>query len=238
VTGAPLDQARVLQDVDRAVASGERFLSTLPVVRPAADNSAWYDAAVRAPLAGLMAMLGSAGDVAELCERTHAVLAPLRDVPLPAVFEHGDLSHPNLFVADDGTLLVIDWERATDAGVPGHDLVFYLQFLSQCRHGFATSAEQLEAFDRAFTGGNAWARSSLERHLDARGVDPQLAGLLVVTCWARSAATLASRLDLDARAAGGTGDAVAAAVLAERDVTLWRHALRRAEAGELLARNR
>jgi hypothetical protein len=232
VTGSPLDRARVLRDGHAAVAMGADFIRGLPVVRPADENPDWYDHAVRAPIARMQDLVGDEGDLGELCARTHDVLEPLRTRALPAVFEHGDLSFPNLFVADDDrTLIVIDWERASESGLPGHDLAFFLQFVSQCLHGFATPAQQTTAFDRAFVGPDAWGRPALDRHLSERGIDPELAGLLVVACWARSAATLASRLGLDARAANGRRGALAAAVLGERDVVLWRHAVALAETG-------
>lgn len=235
VSGAPFGQAQVVRDLDRAVAAGARFAANLPQVLSPSENTGWYDDVLRAPLDRLSRQIGREADVAELCARTHTVLAPLRRVPLPAVIEHGDLSFPNLFFAEDtGELLVIDWERANDRGLPGHDLIFFLQFLSQCLHGFATPEEQIGAFDRAFVGVGAWARPVLDQHLAGSGVHPELSGLLIVASWARTAATLADRLG--AHPETDHGDAAAVAMLAERDVTLWRHALDRAEDGGLLFR--
>jgi Phosphotransferase enzyme family len=231
VQGVELDPARVRRDPEAAVAAGVAFVAALPVTRPAEANAGWYERTVERPLRSLVELVGDdGGDVAALVERTHAVLAPLRDVPLPAVLEHADLSHPNLFLAEDGSLQVIDWERADEHGVPGHDLVFLLAHLGEARRGAWTREGQREAFDATFVGPDAWGRPLLTDHLSARGVDPALLPQLVVTAWARSSATLVERLvpaGLPPAADGGrpTPEQLRAAVAGDRDVALWRHAL-------------
>jgi aminoglycoside phosphotransferase (APT) family kinase protein len=236
VQGDALDPARVAQDPELAVAAASAFLSRLPQVRAAEDNAGWYDRTVAEPLAALARFVPLDGEMEQLCARTHAVLAPLRDAGLPAVFEHGDLSHPNLFLGEDGrSLHVIDWERATAEGLPGHDLVFFLQYASQCLHGADTRLAQLAAFDDAFAGTRGWARPALAAHLAARDVPAELCGPLVVASWARTAATLVSRLGADGAAAGSSAGAVADAVRGDRDVALWWHAVQRAEQGELVS---
>ncbi|MGY1636652.1 phosphotransferase family protein [Geodermatophilus sp. SYSU D00742] len=237
VQGTPLGLAEVARDVPRAVRAGADFVSRMPVVRPPQDNGNWYEGALTAPLEALGRLAGADSEITALVTRTHAVLDPLREVPLPAVFEHGDLGWPNLFLAEDGsTLLVIDWERATEDGLPGHDLTFYLQYVSQCLHGFDPRTTLLTAFDRAFVGPGAWAGPTLRDHLEERGISPRLGGLLVVACWARAAATLVSRLGTDRQDDGSSAAAVREAVVQDRDVVLWRHALRRAEDGDLFTR--
>jgi hypothetical protein len=223
------------------VQAGAAFVRGLPVVRTADDNADWYAAALVEPLQALADLVPLGGETARLCARTHAVLGPLRDAALPAVFEHGDLSDPNLFIGEDGALQVIDWERATTAGVPGHDLVFFLQFVAEAARGATTRPEQLAAFDEAFTGPGAWTRPVLLDHLAARGVDPELLPLVVVATWARTAATLVPRLVPEPGAGGAAAapspQALATAVAQDRDVALWRHALTRLEerAGRVLA---
>jgi Phosphotransferase enzyme family len=239
VEGTALDLAEVVRDVPRAVRAGAAFVSRLPVVRLAQDNGNWYETALTAPLEALTRLAGPGSEIAALRTRTHAVLGPLRDVALPAVFEHGDLGWPNLFLAEDGrTLLVIDWERATEDGLPGHDLTFFLQYLSQCVHGFDPRTTLLTAFDRAFVGPRAWALPTLREHLADRGVSPRLDGLLIVATWARAAATLVSRLGAAQQEGVASAAAVREAVVQDRDVVLWRHALRRAEDGDLFAKGK
>jgi thiamine kinase-like enzyme len=164
-----------------------------------------------------------AGEVADLVRRTHDLLAPLRSVALPAVFEHADLSHPNLFLPVNGELQVVDWERASADGLPGHDLIFYLQYLGESVVGAFTRDSQVSAFDRTF-GPGGWAHAVIREHLQGRGVDPDLLPLLLLVTWARSTGTLAARLAPVDRRNLVRGESQRSAALSEdRDFWLWRH---------------
>ena len=231
VDGVELVPAQVQKDRERVLAAGRAFVQALPVVRDAADNQGWYDAAVADPLGRLAQRVPGDAELQRLVERTHDALGPLRGAALPAVFEHADLSHPNLFLLPAGGLGVIDWERATTEGVPGHDLVFFLQYVAESSRSAWTRPAQAAALDDAFAGEGAWAMTLLRDHLRHRGVEPGLAGPLVLATWARSAATLAARLPAEQ---GLTEtDAFAGVVAVDRDVVLWRRAVELAETGRL-----
>jgi hypothetical protein len=156
-------------------------------------------------------------------ERTHELLAGLRTAELPAVFEHGDLSHPNIFVQPGGKLQVVDWERSSSDGLPGHDLIFYLQYLHESAKNAFSRPQQMGAFDDAFALGGR-PRGPLRQHLEARGVDPALLPLLIIATWARSAATLGERLAGECLP-GEDQDRVRRTVFSDRDFWLWRHAV-------------
>ena len=223
VTGAPLDPRLVAADLRGAVGAGTAFVGALPCTQAAAMNHDWYDRTISHPLEALAGLVSLEPETTALVERTHEILAPLRDVQLPAVVEHGDLSHPNLFLKPRGGLQVVDWERARTDGVPGHDLVFYLQYLSESRERAFDRESQLAAFEKAF-GRGGWALAPLTGHLDLRGVDAALLPLLVIATWARSTATLAYRLE--GQSVPGRGiDQVRSAVASDRDFWLWRHAV-------------
>jgi hypothetical protein len=117
----------------------------------------------------------------------------------------------------------MDWERARGDGLPGHDLVFYLQYVAESRAGAFTREQQVEAHDDVF-GERGWGVGIARAALDRVGVDPDLLDLLVLASWARSAATLAERI-----APGSPQADVDATVRADRDVRLWRHVVERAE---------
>lgn len=222
LTGMPLDPRTVAADLPSAVATGTEFVASLPCTHAATDNADWYQRAVAAPLAALEDLAGDA-PTRELVEHTHQLLAPLRQAQLPAVIEHGDLSHPNLLIKPGGALQVMDWERSLTDGVPGHDLVFYLQYLSESSEQAFAREAQLAAFDKAF-GQGGWALDPLSRHLGMRGVDQSLLPLLVIATWARSTATLADRLAQEAEADPLQGNGkVRATLQADRDFWLWRH---------------
>lgn len=224
VTGVPLDPRLVAADLPRAVSAGTAFVNALPCTQAAARNYGWYERAISLPLEALTGLVSEEVETTALVERTHEILAPLRGAQLPAVVEHGDLSHPNLFLNPQGGLQVVDWERARTDGVPGHDLVFYLQYLSESREQAFDRGSQIAAFEKAF-GPDGWARAPLAGHLDLREVDAALLPLLVIATWARSAATLSYRLEGQSDPGRGT-DQVRSAVLADRDFWLWRHVVR------------
>jgi aminoglycoside phosphotransferase (APT) family kinase protein len=236
VRGRPLSPARVRRNRRRALELGLGFIERLPLTRPAGADPDWYDAAVTGPLARLAAVVPLDGETEDLVARTSAVLEPLRSAALPAVLEHGDLAHPNLLVARAGAGLgVIDWERSTTEGVPGHDLSFYLQFVSEASLA-PVPAAQREAFGSAFTGTDGWAVPILRDHLRKRGVDPRQWGRIVLASWARTAATLGSRLSPESGTGGAAASrAVQEAARATREMMLWRHALESAERGQLSA---
>ena len=221
LTGSPLDPRLVAADLDGAVRAGARFVAALPSTRPAPANGGWYEHAIRKPLHALTCLVPEEPRLQALVQRTHEVLAPLASIPLPAVVEHGDLSHPNLFLKPDGMLQVVDWERSRTEGVPGHDLVFYLQYLSESNEQAFLRENQVTAFDKAF-GAGGWALAPLARHLELRRVDTALLPLLVIAAWARSAATLSYRLAGQAAGAEGRKQ-ILDAVTADRDFWLWRH---------------
>lgn len=221
LTGDPLDPHRVAADLAGAVALGLDFVAALPCTRPAADNQDWYGQTIERPLEALAALMPGDAEVSALVHRTHVLLEPLRGSALPAVFEHADLSHPNLLVRPDGRLQVMDWERSSLFGLPAHDLIFYLQYLSESAEMAFTRVAQLAAFDKAF-GPGGWALPPLREHLRFRDVDPGLLPLLVIATWARSAATLAYRLASEDVPVPGSAQ-LRTAVLDDRDFWLWRH---------------
>ncbi|XAS63709.1 aminoglycoside phosphotransferase family protein [Micrococcaceae bacterium Sec5.8] len=221
LTGSPLDPDRVAGNLPAAVTLGMDFVAALPCTRPGAVNGDWYERAVDRPMQALASLLPGDAEVSALVHRTHELLAPLRLRALPAVFEHADLSHPNLLVQAGGHLQVMDWERSSLHGMPGHDLIFYLQYLSESSDMAFNRVAQVAAFDKAF-GPGGWALAPLRDHLVLRDVDPGLLPLLVIAAWARSASTLAYRLASEGTPAPGSAR-LRAAVLDDRDFWLWRH---------------
>ncbi|WP_354149038.1 aminoglycoside phosphotransferase family protein [Arthrobacter sp. 754] len=223
MTGRPLDPALVTLNLPGAVRSGVEFVAGLPSTERASTNGDWYTRKLSQPLSELSELVTGHSEVVSLVERTHERLEVLRTAELPAVFEHADLSHPNILVRPGGTLQVVDWERSSSDGLPGHDLVFYLQYLNESVRRAFSRTEQVAAFTDAFSPGG-WARGPLRKHLEARDVDPGLLSSLIVATWARSAATLGERLAGE-RSSGQQRHLVREAVLADRDFWLWRHAI-------------
>ena len=237
ITSRPLEPDVVAEDPGLAIRAGVAFVTSLPVTATAEANAGWYDRTITEPLADLQRAAPMAGLMERLVAQTHTLLEPIRNEPLPAVFEHADLSHPNLFLSAAGHLEVIDWERTTRRGVPGHDLVFLLQHLSESSRHAYLRPDQGAALDAAFLDPGAWAPDLLRRYLAGLGVSADMAPYLLLATWARSTATLVARTlpahlppDRPEPGAGGGGLAlpdISAVVERDRDFWLWKHVLER-----------
>jgi aminoglycoside phosphotransferase (APT) family kinase protein len=125
---------------------------------------------------------------------TRAAIATLREATLPIAFEHGDASHPNLFLRDDDSVAAVDWERAEPDGLPVHDLTTLLAYVAVARSGATGPADQGRAIAAALaeTGGSASA--AIRGYLDRIGVDPDLARPLTLVALARLTMGLVQRL--------------------------------------------
>jgi thiamine kinase-like enzyme len=171
-----------------------------------------------------------------LVKRTLTYLAPLRSAAMPLLFEHGDLGRPNLFLRGDGQMAVVDWERAESRGLPCHDFVFFLQYVSESVNRAFDQATEAEAFDDAFTSRSAWAHPWLADYASLKGIQQDLLAELVLASWARSSAGLLSRI-APAHAQQSKVDSdhprarnnIAAVFAADKDFNLWRRAVDRFE---------
>jgi aminoglycoside phosphotransferase len=153
-----------------------------------------YERLVEEPLRRFARSFGDASEEAHLVERTLAVLDVLRTAETALVLEHGDLSHPNLISLEDGGIGVVDWELAELAGLPAHDLCFFLAFVAFATRRARTLDERLAAFDDAFLAPAAWARPSISDYARRLGIDAVLLTPLFVACWARYTTSLLGRV--------------------------------------------
>jgi hypothetical protein len=221
----PLHPAAVRARPLQALRLAREFVDLLPVVATGRGDD-WHPRLVERPLRRLATTMRLvAPEVADLVSRTLRVTGSLADHTLPLVFEHGDLSHPNLLLVAPGRLGAVDWEGAEPAGVVGHDFAFVLQYLAEAEHRATTVDAQVRAFEHAFADPGAAARSAFADHLRSRDVDPRLAPSLLVCCWARTAAGRYSRLLGAAHARGGSALDAAVLLQASRELALWRRAL-------------
>jgi aminoglycoside phosphotransferase (APT) family kinase protein len=190
---------------------------------------------VDAPLDRLAAAL-ALDEASRLVDRSKALLQPLRSATVPAVLEHGDFGHPNLVLVAGNRMTAVDWERFEPAGLPGLDLVFFLQYVKECLNSAVTVESQLQAFDQAFVGPDAWAGPTLSRYAAQLRIPAELLPCLVLGTWCRTAAGLVPRLEpRSSSPAGSSTDGVAGAdhlaetITRDRDYLLWRHAVQRFE---------
>jgi aminoglycoside phosphotransferase len=130
----------------------------------------------------------------ELVGGTEDILGGLRTVDLPLVFEHGDLSSPNILLLRNGGAGVVDWELAHARSLPALDLFFFLTFVAFARRSARRRSEYLSAFHDAFFGGGAWARPYVLRYAEQLGLPAKALQPLFILCWSRYVNGLLSRL--------------------------------------------
>lgn len=241
--GEAVDPGRVREDLPGVVNAGfdlvERLAAPKPRVRqlsarhrPARVHTGdWFERLVEQPLRRFAAAVPVGAEGPTLVARTLEVLAPLRTARLPLVNEHGDLSHPNLIMTATDRMSALDWERFEPAGLPCHDLTFFLQYIGESKSNAVERHSQLVAFDHAFVGPDAWARPLLTRYATRVGVSPGILPLLIVSTWARTSAGLLERL-APSHSVASDDQAPEPARLAQafrldRDYAIWRHALHR-----------
>jgi hypothetical protein len=242
IRGKAVEPEFVRANLDRVLESGtdlvrrlagngpppKRLAERRPAHRVHGPNS--FARLVEEPLRRFATDVPLGPEATDLVKRTLNLLAPLKHARLPFVSEHGDLSHPNLIMTSDGRMSAIDWERFELAGFPGHDMIFFLQYVSEAKIGAVERHSQLVAFDSAFVGPSAWTRSTMAEYLKPLRVDVRLLPHLVLATWARTSAGFLERLvpmHSEQDAALADPARLAEAFRLDRDFALWRHAVRR-----------
>ncbi len=229
VSGTAIGPQVVRGSAGLVLAAGTALVDALAAAPGPRAGAASFERLVTVPLERLARAL-DVDETRSLVSASSRLLAPLRAARLPAVLEHGDLGHPNLILTGR-RVSAVDWERFEPEGLPGLDLVFFLQYVRECVDTAVTIEAQLGAFDVAFTGRGAWAGPFLRRYAARVGVPEVLLPHLVLAAWCRIVAGLVARLEPLAvdgdRAQDVTAHHVAATVTADRDYALWRRAVGR-----------
>jgi aminoglycoside phosphotransferase len=213
VRRAPDAACRVVMDwlrrvreahTSRSARDGERLLTSIAAELDAFGRSYGWSADERHGL-----------------DRAADVLARLSANGLPLVFEHGDLSHPNLVLQRTGTLAVVDWELAGSQGLPLADAFTALAYLAAARERARDSASAARAYERAVTADDGWARDHLLEEARAAGLDGQAVSDLAVLCWTRSLARSLARVSAPVTEASVSQETIAW-LRATRIYRVWR----------------
>jgi hypothetical protein len=218
------------------IALVEGWLDGLPVTGSSGDDDGWFDRMVAAPLRDFAGHAPLGDETRRLVDQTLRIVEPLAEARFPFVFEHGDLTHPNLLARPGDRLGVVDWELSQPRGLPVHDWCLFLAFVAFSLAQVHDRDGQVRAFESAFVGPRPWALPLVARRLARLSVDARLVVPFVVACWARYVAELLPRL-LGTVAGGSTmahggralSDEASALVQQDRDLALWRCAARRAD---------
>ena len=133
-------------------------------------------------------------DDLDLLARTRDLCDGLCDPRLPLVFEHGDLSSPNILMSDSREIGVVDWELAEPNGLPAVDLFFFLSYIAFARSNAKKNPRFLSAFQNGFFGPEAWAIPHIVSYREALQLAPGFLKPLFIACWSRYVVSLVTRL--------------------------------------------
>ncbi len=223
--GETMDRAYVRARPDLCVQTVAAWLSELHGATGAQVDAAEWRRVIDDPLDRLDTLCADRPPERALIRRTRETVAPLREASIPLVFEHGDLSAPNLLIDERGRVGVVDWELAIPRGLPATDLFFFLTFVAFARGRAHSRRSWLAAFRDAFFGPDAWAAGRIREYARALRLPAETLEPLFVSTWARYVAGEASRLGADdISGKGGAGELVEC-IASSRFRILWEYAV-------------
>lgn len=228
LTGQPMDPAFVRRQPDRCCSAVVNWLTQLQWPADAAPATGAFARLVETPYRYFAARFPVSREEETWLDQTWAWLAPLRDIALPPVFEHGDLSHPNLFLMENGEPGIVDWETAEPYGLPACDLFFFLTYVALSRQKSRSTDSAVRAFRSAFFGDQAWARPYIAAYARRLHLPERALPSLFVLCWLRYMVSLLSRIDQEGAAGAPLQADTAAWLRANRFYALWKEAVARA----------
>ena len=158
------------------------------------ETSRWFERLALRPLNNLELAFTSVHSIGDLILKVRKLIEPICSFNLPLVFEHGDFSSPNILIAKNSKIGVVDWELAEPRGLPIVDLFFFLTFISFAKGKAKTSNDYLNSFREAFFGSNAWARPFVTRYCEELELATQAVKPLFLLCWLRYVSNLVFRL--------------------------------------------
>ncbi|HEX6383131.1 MAG TPA: aminoglycoside phosphotransferase family protein [Anaerolineae bacterium] len=229
LVGRPMDPGAVRHDVDGRCQAVIRWLVELQQATqlPAESGNGWLVQLLERPLRYFERVFPLTAKEEKWLAETWQWIEPLRQAQVPLVCEHGDLSHPNIFLLGNGQVGVVDWELAELQGLPAYDLFFFLTYVAFARSRAHQSGSYLPAFHDAFFGPAAWTKPYIADYARQMGLSSLTLTSLFVLSWARYMANLLLRLN------GGEAAAEPEPLAAEtadwlrgnRYYILWQHTL-------------
>jgi aminoglycoside phosphotransferase len=192
--GRAISRAMVLADPEKFLERGLDWLCSLHAATAQPSAGAEIRRLSESSLLLLRDRMELTREEVRILARTSAILESLPERCPWLVFEHGDFSAPNLLLLPNGELGVVDWELATQRGIPGADLFFFLTFIAFARERADSLPRQLRAFRNAFHGNQAWAARYIERYAVALGLPRDVLPPLFVLTWLRYVGGLIARL--------------------------------------------
>jgi len=197
LTGQAMDPAYTRRHYQRCCEATTTWLIDLQQKSNTPNDGAtdWFTRHVERPIRYFRQRFPVNEPEAQLLAHTEALLAPLQGWQAPLVFEHGDLSHPNLLMLPSGEPGVLDWELADPAGLPDCDLFLFLTYVAFARQDAQNSSAYQAAFQDAFFTSTAWATPHVQRYQEALALPQATLTPLFVLTWLRYIVTQLMRLD-------------------------------------------
>lgn len=227
LVGKPMDPPAVRSEPKRCCEAVITWLGDLheATQRPSHTEPDWFENLVAEPIQRFANLFPLTPEEMEWLTETQDLVAPLRKSGLPLVFEHGDLSHPNVMWLGDGQPGVVDWELAAAQGLPGYDMFFFLNYVAFAKHHTRTSGNYLPAFREAFFGETAWAVPYIKSYAQRLPLAAETLAPIFVFTWLRYTISLLGRLDEAPGSSGEIGVETAAWLRQNRYYQLWREAI-------------
>ncbi len=191
-----MDRRLVRRDHRRCCDAILAWLVEVQSAARTAPDVEWHARLIELPIQRLALALGPDPADDRLLAETYAAMDLLRRIPLPLVFEHGDLSHPNLLLTPTGGVGVLDLERRTPRS-SGLRSLFFLAYVALARRARWSRKTDLAVFDGAFFGPSAWARPYIHSYATALQLPASTLVPLFLLTWARYLASQVERLQDD-----------------------------------------
>lgn len=197
LTGQPMDPGFTRRQQEQCCTAVTNWLIELHSARNGqqATDGDWFDRLVQRPIDYFSKRFPVSAKEAQLLERTQALVAPLRTMALPLVFEHGDLSYPNLLLLPTGEPGVLDWELADPNGLPACDLFLFLTYVTFALHDVQATGAYHAAFQSAFFAQSTWAKTYIRQYAQQVQLPADTLSPLFVLTWLRYIVSQLVRLD-------------------------------------------
>jgi aminoglycoside phosphotransferase len=189
------------------------------------DTINWFNHLVEKPLEQVGDVLSSVPEVQQMVEKTRELAANISKENLPLVFEHGDLSSPNILIGPNAHVGIVDWELADPRGLPALDLFFFLTYIAFAQKKAKRNKDYVAAFHQAFFGQNAWALPHISIYAKSLHLNSELLEPLFLICWCRYVANLVNRLKVLSPIPDGLEDSAIAWLRSNRYFVLWKHSI-------------
>jgi len=227
IVGKPMNRAYARRRTESCIEIITEWLIDLQAATmiPAIEEAGWFERLVEQPLQRMKEKIPLTLNDEHLIGRSMKLTASLRFRELPLVFEHGDLSHPNVMLLQNGGPGVVDWELAEPCGLPATDFFFFLSYIAFARADAEKNSDYIGAFQKAFFGHSAWARPYIDSYVKQVPLPSDVLVPLFILTWARYVNGLITRLLDESRSAQQLDEENTEWLRSNRYYALWRYTI-------------